>query len=180
MTRDLLTCNRIWRGQKSFVEGGDSSVIWVVCCEWRMSWWVVCMLLWMYWGRHYGALQHADGMVCDMLTYNRIWWGQKSFVEGDVWMSDMMGVLLGDVCRDKMFACYCKCIWGVNTAHCNTLMQCYMVHWRATECAGVVYGKKGSVFPNPRIQYAKKKTRVYMKDETLRSCAQCVFYDGHA
>ena len=44
---------------------------------------------------------------------------------------------MSDVFRDETFGCCCKCILGVNTAHCNTLMEWYMVHLRATECAGV-------------------------------------------
>ena len=49
------------------------------------------MLMRMYCGRNYGALQHADAMVCGVTTCNRIWRGQKSFVEGD-------GQVLCDVC----------------------------------------------------------------------------------
>ena len=44
---------------------------------------------------------------------------------------------MSDVFRDETFGCCCKCILGVNTAHYKTLMQWYMVHLRATECAGV-------------------------------------------
>ena len=44
---------------------------------------------------------------------------------------------MSDVFRDDTFGCCCKCILGVNTAHYKTLMQWYMVHLRATECAGV-------------------------------------------
>ena len=85
------------------------------------------MLMRMYWRRHYGALQHVDAMVCGVTTCNRIWRGQKSFVEGD-------GQVLCDVCvssdvfRDETFGCCCKCILGVNAVHCNTLIQWYMVH----------------------------------------------------
>ena len=45
--------------------------------------------------------------------------------------------MLSDVFRDETFGCCCKCILGVNAVHCNTLIQWYMVHLRATECAGV-------------------------------------------
>ena len=38
-------------------------------------------------------------------------------------MSDTMGVLLGEVCRDEMFGCCGGCIEGVNVVHYNTLMQ---------------------------------------------------------
>ena len=49
------------------------------------------MLMQMYCGRNYGALQHADAMACDVLTCNGMCRGQKSFVEGD-------GQVLCDVC----------------------------------------------------------------------------------
>ena len=80
------------------------------------------MLLRMYLGRHYGALQHADAMVCDSIACCGIYRSRKSFVEGYV----NVGIdecVSSDVCRDEMFGCYCECIWGVNMAHRNTLMQ---------------------------------------------------------
>ena len=42
------------------------------------------MLLRMYCRRQYGALQHADAMVCDSIACCRIYRGRKSFVEGYV------------------------------------------------------------------------------------------------
>ena len=69
-----------------------------------------------------------DAMVYGTLTRNRMCRGQKSFVEGCVNERYDGGVLLGDVCRDEMFACCCECIGSVITAHCNTLMQWYMVY----------------------------------------------------
>ena len=80
------------------------------------------MLLRMYLRRQYSALQHADAMVCDALTCNGMCRGQKSFVEGCV-NERYDGRVSSDVFRDEMFVCYCKCIGGVNTVHCNTLMQ---------------------------------------------------------
>ena len=63
---------------------------------------------------HYGALQHADAMACDVLTCNGMCRGRKSFGEGCVNERYDGGVLLGDVCRDEMFGCCCECIGGVN------------------------------------------------------------------
>ena len=80
------------------------------------------MLLRVCWGRQYSALQHADALVDAATTCNRIRRGQKSFVEGC--MNERYdGRVSSDVFRDEMFVCYCKCIGGVNTVHCNTLMQ---------------------------------------------------------
>ena len=42
------------------------------------------MLLRMHFGRQYGALQHADGVVCGVLTYNRIRRGQSHSSRGAV------------------------------------------------------------------------------------------------
>ena len=56
----------------------------------------------MYWGRQYGALQHADAMACDVLTCNRMCRGQKSFVEGD-------GQVLCDVCVLASLFGTCRC-----------------------------------------------------------------------
>ena len=67
------------------------------------------MLLRMYLGRQCGTLQHADAMVCGVLTYNRIRRGQKSFVEGYVNVGIDEGVS-SDVFHDEMFGCYCECI----------------------------------------------------------------------
>ena len=67
-------------------------------------------------------MQHADAMACDVLTCNGMCRGQKSFVEGC--MNERYdGGVSSDVFHDEMFVCYCKCIEGVNTVHCNTLMQ---------------------------------------------------------
>ena len=49
------------------------------------------MLLRVHWGHQYGVLQYADAIVDGATTCNRIWRGQKSFVEGD-------GQVLCDVC----------------------------------------------------------------------------------
>ena len=84
------------------------------------------MSLRMYLGCQYGALQHADAMVCGVLTCNRIRRDQKSFVEGCV-NERYDGGVSSDVLRDEMFACHCECIWGVNTVHCNTLIQRYVM-----------------------------------------------------
>ena len=85
------------------------------------------MLLQVYFGRQCSALQHADTMVYGTLTRNRMCRGRKSFGEGCVNERYDGGVLLGDVCRDKMFACCCECIGGVITAYCNTLIQWYVM-----------------------------------------------------
>ena len=68
------------------------------------------MLLRMYLGRQYGALQHADAMACDSIADCGIYRGQKSFVEGYVNVGIDGGVLLSDVFHNEMFGCYCECI----------------------------------------------------------------------
>ena len=52
----------------------------------------------------YGALQHADGVVCGVLTYNRIRRGQSHTSRGAVkW--DVMGVF-----RVTYFVMRCLCV----------------------------------------------------------------------
>ena len=85
------------------------------------------MLLRKYLRHQYGTLQHADAMVCDSIAGCGIYRGRKSFVEGYVNERYDGSVLLSDVFHDEMFGCYCECIWGVNTVHCNTLMQWHVI-----------------------------------------------------
>ena len=67
------------------------------------------MLLRMYLRRQYGALQHADAMVCDSIACCGIYRSRKSFVEGYVNVG-IDGGVSSDVFHGEMFVCYCECI----------------------------------------------------------------------
>ena len=86
------------------------------------------MLLRMHVGRQYGALQHADGVVCGVLTYNRIRRGQSHSSRGAV-KCNVMGVF-----RVMYFVMSCwhviaNAFWvSIIMAHCNTLMQWHVMY----------------------------------------------------
>ena len=84
------------------------------------------MLLRMYLRCQYGALQHADAMVCDSIAGCGIYRSRKSFVEECV-NERYDGCVSSDVFHGKMFGCCCECILGVNVVHCNTLMQWHVM-----------------------------------------------------